>query len=108
MKLRSLTRNTAGLCRGWDGRRDRGEGRRQRAIRRLLIAANGASVTGREMMQAIYSRGEPWTEWRWRDVRASARRWAVPVLEPRSRPLRWRAKPDLLLWQQLAKNDQTP
>jgi hypothetical protein len=59
-------------------------------------------------MEAVYIRGERWTEWRWHDVRVSARRWAVPVLEPRTRPLKWRAKPDLLSRQQLAKNDETP
>jgi hypothetical protein len=91
------SRNTSGLNRGWRGRGDKREGRRQRVVRRLLIAADGAPILGREMMQAIYPRGEPWTEWRWRDVRASARRWAVPVLEPRTRPLKWRAKPNLLL-----------
>jgi hypothetical protein len=54
---------TAGLNHGWRGRRDRGrrdrrEGRRQRIIRRLLIGADGGTVGGREMMAAIYPRGE--------------------------------------------------
>jgi len=86
------TRNAAGLTGGWHGPRNRREGRRQRLIRRLLIAGDGKPVSGREMVQAIYPRG-PWPEWRWACVRLSARRYAVPVLKPRSRPLKWRANP---------------
>jgi hypothetical protein len=52
----SRTRNVSGLSRGWGGRSDRREGRRQRIIRRLLIASTGA-VSGRELMFAIFPRG---------------------------------------------------
>jgi hypothetical protein len=88
-------RNISGLNRGYLHRRRR-EGRRQKAIRRLLIAADGGGVSGRQMMEAIYYRGEPWTEWRCATVRLSALRYAERVLEPRSRPLLWKAKPGLL------------
>jgi hypothetical protein len=74
----------------------------------MLIAADGEPVSGRDLMAAVYMRGEPWTEWRWRDVRISARRWAVPVLKPRARPLRWRIKPGQLLRQQLAEEGEAP
>jgi hypothetical protein len=107
MKTPRPPRNTAGLNRGWRGPRDRREGRRQRLIRRLLIAADGEPVTTRDMIDVIYPRANR-MEWRWRDVRASARRWAEPLLKPRSRPLRWRAKPGLLLSKQLAERADTP
>ena len=35
-------------------RENRGEGRRQRIIRRLLIAANGRPITTREMFEAVH------------------------------------------------------
>jgi hypothetical protein len=108
MKLRTITRNTRGLNRGWRGPRDRREGYKQRAVRRLLIAANGQPVTTVQIMEAIYLRGEPWTDWRWDWARRSASRYAVRVLKPRSRPLLWRGKPNLLFPQQLAKDDETP
>jgi hypothetical protein len=96
----TATRNTAGLNHGWRGRpgRDRREGRRQRIVRRLLIAADGGPVSTQEMIEAIYPKldlSKTLPDWRWRDVRWSARRWATP-LTPRSRPLRWRAKPEAL------------
>jgi hypothetical protein len=90
------TRNRAGLLlRGWVGDRDRREGRRQRIIRRLLIAAGGKPVSGLEMISAIYP-GQAWGEWRWAKVRESASRYAVRI-EPRTRPLCWRLKPDGML-----------
>jgi hypothetical protein len=39
--------------------------------------------------------GTPIPEWRLASVRKAASRFAVRVLEPRSRPLKWRAKPGL-------------
>ena len=78
--------NRSGLLKDGYPRR---EGRRMRLIRRLLMIADG--VSAREMVRAIYPRG-PWSEWCWARVRQSARRSAEPVLEPRSRPLLWRAK----------------
>jgi hypothetical protein len=46
MKSQHSSRNTTGLKRGWAWvRENRREGRRQRAVRRLLIAANGQPVT---------------------------------------------------------------
>jgi hypothetical protein len=95
----TATRNTIGLSRGWVGRRgDRREGRRQRAVRRLLIAADGGPVTTRQMVEAAYPRidtSKMLPQWRWQDVRLSARRYAEPILQPRSRPLKWRAKPEV-------------
>ena len=78
----------------WRGRPYHAEGRRQRAIRRLLIAAGGRPVSTQEMMAAIFPRS-PWVYWRWHCVRMSATRYAQPV-EPRSRPLLWRARPGVL------------
>jgi hypothetical protein len=83
------TINTAGLRRGG---LDRREGRRHRQVRRALIVASTEIVSGRELMAAVYPR-QPWTEWRWRDMRKSAERYAERIL-PRTRPLMWRAKQD--------------
>jgi hypothetical protein len=38
------------LNQGWRGRRDRREGYRQRAIRRLFLALDGATVTTRDLI----------------------------------------------------------
>jgi hypothetical protein len=62
------------------------EGKRQRAVRRLLIAADSRPVTTRQMMEVAHH-GRSWPEWRWRDMRKSAIRYAEPILSPRSRPL---------------------
>ena len=64
------------------------EGRIQRQIRRLLLVES--VVTTKDMMAVVWLR-EPWTEWRWRHVRASAERYAERIGK-RSRPLRWRLK----------------
>ena len=69
------------------------EGRRQRQIRRVLVAASGKPVSTVQFMRAIYLRGETWVKWRWLDVRRSAERYAVRVM-PRTKPLRWRLKPE--------------
>jgi hypothetical protein len=61
-------------------------------VRRLLIAADGGPITTRDMIELIYPGRTSWPRWCWRDIRASAHRWAVPVLQPRSRPLHWRLK----------------
>ena len=85
-----MTRSTnANLIAGGPGYR---VGRRQRQIRRVLTAAAGKPVSTAQFMEAIYLRGEPWVKWRWLDVRRSAERYAVRVLEPRTRPLMWRSK----------------
>src|SRR5262249_13826596 len=94
-KPMTTARNGMTLNRGWRGPRDRREGHRQRKIRRLLIAADGQPVSTLAMMEAIYPYG-PWPYWRWHNARMSARRYAKPVLSPRSRPLLWRAKPGVL------------
>jgi hypothetical protein len=60
----------------------------------MLIAADGKPVDGREIMAAVYP-WKPWPEWRWRDMRKSASRYADRILQPRSRPLMWRPKPAL-------------
>jgi hypothetical protein len=57
----------------------------------LMAVALVMPVSTRRFMEAIYARGELWTEWRWHHVRQSARRYAKPAL-PRSRPLHWIAK----------------
>src|SRR4029079_8744629 len=94
-KPMTATRNVSGLQRGWAWMREnRREGARQRAIRRLLIAADGEPITTRQMMEAVFPRrnfrgAQP--DWLWACVRRSALRYASPILSPRSRPLRWRA-----------------
>src|SRR5437764_959612 len=65
---------------------DRREGRRMRQIRRALAAAGGQPVTTRDLMAAVYYRGEPWIWWRWRRVRESAERYAERMT-PKTRPL---------------------
>ena len=69
-------RTNANLIAGGPGYR---EGRRQRAIRRLLIGAGGKPVTTSELMAAVYARGEPWVHWRWQKARESAERYAERV-----------------------------
>ncbi len=82
--------NRTGLRPGGPGYR---EGRIQKAVRRVLIA-EGAAITTTAMMEAVWMRGKPWTEWRWAHVRTAAERHAERVW-PRTRPLRWRAKTDV-------------
>jgi len=85
------------LNRGWASRRlgaDRREGRLQRAVRRAFIAS-GKPLTTRELVQWAYPRLKQVPDIQWRYVRLAAERWAVRV-KPRSRPLRWRAKPGAL------------
>jgi hypothetical protein len=91
-----LSRNATNLNRGWRGRRDRREGRNQRLIRRAFAYAD--VLTTIELAAQI----DPWgaaagsiPEWRLQTVRRAAERWAVRV-EPRSRPLLWKAKPEAL------------
>jgi hypothetical protein len=90
--------NGWGKISGWRGRRDRREGYRQRAIRRQFIALHGATVTTRDLLLAAYPRlvvGEHVPDWQWTKVRRAAERWAVRVGR-RSRPLKWRARPEAL------------
>jgi hypothetical protein len=87
------TRNATKLNRGWRGRRDRREGRNQRIIRRAFAYAD--VFTTIELAAQI----DPWVagpipEWRLQTVRRAAERWATRVGR-RSRPLRWRAKPEV-------------
>jgi hypothetical protein len=67
------------------------EGKRQRAVRRLLIAADSRPVTTRQMMEVAHH-GRSWPEWRWRDMRKSAIRYIAPLTSS----LMWRAKPGVL------------
>jgi hypothetical protein len=93
----SHMRNTTGLSRGWHGRRgDRREGRNQRIIRRAFAYAD--IVTTVELLDLIYPRIQvtrPIPEWRLASVRKAASRWAERILQPRSRPLLWKAKQGL-------------
>jgi hypothetical protein len=82
--------NLANLRRGRADQRPR-EGRLQRAARRLLIARNGSPVTTRELAEYAFP-DSPLPHWRWYTVRMAAERYAERVT-PRTRPLRWRAKP---------------
>jgi hypothetical protein len=85
---------------GWrPGRpgRDRREGARQRGVRRLFIVLDGGTATTRDLYLAAYPRLDPSERvpgWRWNKVRRAAERWAVRVGR-RSRPLLWRAKPEV-------------
>ena len=87
MKPNRSSTNYPNLIPGGPGHR---EGHVQRQVRRVLIAEG--LVTTRDMMNAVWMRGEPWTESRWRHMRRAAERFAVREGK-RSRPLRWRLKP---------------
>ena len=85
--------NGSGLRRGGTPRRT---GRRHLQIRRALIIADGRPITTHEMFAAVHPEidlSETRPEWRWAKVRLSASRYAERILEPRARPLLWRAKP---------------
>jgi hypothetical protein len=88
MKPVSRPINVRGLLRGGNVQR---EGRRMKQIRRQLIIGGGVATT-RELVEAVYAKRQSWPEWCWRRVRWSAKRYADPVLNPRSRPLLWKAK----------------
>jgi hypothetical protein len=95
MKPTHRTTNVSGLLPGGPGYR---EGRRQRQIRRALLGMDGKPVTTRQMLEACFPRKDlssTQPEWLWACVRRSAEKYAERVW-PRTRPLRWRLKPDAL------------
>jgi hypothetical protein len=59
----------------------------------VLIAADGRLVSTADFVAAAYPRAKL-NRWQWRQVRDAAARFASRV-SPRSRPLKWRPKPDL-------------
>jgi hypothetical protein len=72
-------------------------GRRQRAALRAFIGY-GPVLSTADLFRHVWpeldpSKTHPW--WRWKVVRAVAGRWAVRM-EPRSCPLRWRARPGVV------------
>ena len=72
------------------------EGRRQRAVRRRLIAADGGSVTTKQMVEVAHPRldlSKTHPDWLWHDIRLIAERYAERVW-PRTRPLRWKLEKD--------------
>ena len=71
-------------------------GKHQRRVRQAL-AALGVATT-RQLFEYVWPRLDPnkrWPCWRWGKVRFAVERYAVRV-EPRTRPLLWRARPGLL------------
>src|SRR5262245_9273462 len=70
-------------------------GRVLRQGRRALIAAAGRGVTAAGLVAAAYPRARL-NRWHWRAIRDAAGRYAKPITNPRSRPLRWRAWPSAL------------
>jgi hypothetical protein len=85
--------NTQNLNRGYIHQRRR-EGHVQRAARRLLIAMNGGPVTTREVVEYAWPDGRL-PLWRWGNAVEAVARYADRI-EPRSRPLLWKAKSDLV------------
>ena len=74
------------------------EGRRQKAIRRMLIGYGDRLVSTSELAQAAYPRTDVrhLAPWQWFDVRRIAERCGAERCEPRRRPHLWRVKPELL------------
>jgi hypothetical protein len=72
-------------------------GRNQRSAWRALVGyADGRPMTTAELFGYIYpGLTDRQPRWRWYAVRLAAERHMVRV-EPRTRPLRWIAKPELL------------
>jgi hypothetical protein len=67
-------------------------GRRQRQIRRCLVAANGEPVRTSELMAWVYPHASGKLEcWRWPDVARSARKFAINI-----RRGWWAPRPELL------------
>ena len=81
---------------GWIGPPGaRRSGRHQKRIRQALLGYG--EMTTAQLMQFVFPRVDA-SEWhprqRWWLVERAARRYGEP-LEPRTRPRRWRLKPDL-------------
>ena len=62
---------------------------------KITLAAGSTAISTTVIMEIAYPDGS-WPAWKWGQASKSARRWAEPVLRPRSRPLMWRAKPGVL------------
>jgi hypothetical protein len=58
-------------------------------VKAACSARSAGSSSRPEMMEILFP-GQPWPWWRWEDALDAARRYANPV-EPRTRPLKWRA-----------------
>jgi hypothetical protein len=70
-------------------------GRRQKQVRRALLAAGDPAVSTAQLFEWCWPRLDPdarWPLWRWYTVTRAASRYAVPM-NPRTRPLMWRARP---------------
>jgi hypothetical protein len=66
-------------------------GKHQRRVGQALIALGAAKY--------VWPHLDPdkrWPNWRWCRVRCAAERYAERI-EPRTRPLKWRAKPGVIL-----------
>ena len=71
-------------------------GKHQRRVHQALIALGAA--TTRQLFEYVWPHLDPdkrWPNWRWCRVRCADERFAVRV-EPRTRPLLWRAKPGVI------------
>jgi hypothetical protein len=94
--------NTQNLSRGRVDQRPR-EGRVQRLCRRLLIAQNGP-ITTRELVEQAWP-GER-KLWHWVNAARVIERFAYRA-GPRSRPLTWVAKPNVLGTDITSASDET-
>ena len=85
-----------GSRRGWFGQQAvKRRGKNQRQVWRMLVAYD-RPVSTAEMLAAVYPRlRKADRDHYWYAVRCAAERYAVRV-EPRTRPLKWIAKPELL------------
>jgi hypothetical protein len=84
------------INRGWYGLQlARHRGRNQKAAQRAFLAY-GEAFTTTDLMRFVFPRLDARRQprWRWRAAREAAERFAVRAT-PRTRPLRWVAKPGL-------------